>query len=208
MAEILILDQDTHTYRNYQNRIIPGVSNIIKSAGLTDYSQVPQQFLEQAIQFGKAVHKACYLDDLGTLDEKSLSEALRPRLTNWRKFKKDYGAIRVFSEQLVYSKKWDYAGTLDWAGHLIIKDKAFFSLVDIKTPDTDHPVTAIQTAAYKMAFNEMAYGYDIKRRFTVKLLDDSYYVTEHKEQSDKDVFIACRQIYGFKERNMKFYGKH
>lgn len=169
---------------------IPGVSEILTGAGLVDLSQIRPDVLESARKFGKAVHTACELWDKNDLNIDILSAPLIPYLEAWKKFIADYDVVLGVSEKIVYSAKWRFAGTLDRLGFANNK----LTLIDIKSGSTIQPATALQTAGYKIAYEEMT-KLKIKQRWIVQLNEDGYKITECKEQSDESVFIGTMQVY-------------
>lgn len=112
---MITFNAETHTY--YVDGLkIPGVTSILKGAGLIDFSMVPTDILERAFKFGTAVHLATELDDRDNLDIVSLDAPLLPYILAWRKFKQDMGCKILSIEERVYSAKYRYCGTLDRRG--------------------------------------------------------------------------------------------
>lgn len=175
----------------------PRVTEILKGAGLIDLSCIREDVLERAAKFGTAVHLACELHDKNTLDIDKLDPALFPYLEGWRKFKKDYDTSFNGIEQVVYSDRWKFRGTLDRIGMINHK----LTLIDIKSSTSIFPSTAIQLAAYQLAWQEMAQE-KIKQRWCVQLTPDGYTVAEYKNHDrDKSVFVAALTIYNWKKEN-------
>ena len=73
---VLTFDEASHTYR-IDGQVVPGVTSVLKP--LTDYSMVPPADLQAAADFGKAVHRACELDDLMDLPPHEAFARLRAR---------------------------------------------------------------------------------------------------------------------------------
>ncbi|WNO05978.1 hypothetical protein [Rhodoferax mekongensis] len=181
-AQDIIFDEEAHIYRLNGN-IVPGVTSILKP--LTDFSMVKTEVLESASKFGRAVHKACELDDLGELDEGSLDPALRPYLIAWRKFTADYQCEWEVVEQLVYHSALNYAGTPDRYG----KVKGRAAVVDIKSVSgTMSPAVGPQLAAYKNAIPGVPPVCD---RIGVQLKPDGTYVAKNYiDRNDWPVFCS------------------
>jgi len=202
MKKELTFNEKYHSYF-LGNLFIPGVSSILKSAALVDFSGIPQDIMERAAAFGKAVHKACELDDTGSLDFSSVDEAVIPCLEAWRKFKVDNKVDVEEIEMPVYSEKWIYAGTLDRV--IEMNGKRF--LLDIKTSKTVYPSMKVQLAGYKLAFEEL-HKVKINGRMIVRLLrDGTYDVVVCDDPLDEQVFLACLQVYKFKKREKDYYAK-
>lgn len=187
-----------HVYR-YNGVIVPGVSGILEAGGFTDFSQVPDYILEPAKKFGKALHAACHLDNIDMLDASTLSEPLKPYLASWRKFKIDYKAKIITSEFKVYSVKWNFAGTLD----NVVKIEGELVLPDLKSSNTMQASTELQTAAYKIAWEEQE-GMKISKRWGVQLCADGLYkIHKYKNRTNERVFLGAVQGYHFKkEKNL------
>ena len=169
---------------------VPHVTGILEAAGLTGRPPgILDDVWERNGKFGLAVHEACRLYDIGTLNLKTLDGALVSWLEGWIKFKRDFG-ITAFeaTETRVYSKRWGFAGRLDREHP--INNKA--TLLDIKTPTLKKRATGVQLAAYQVGWEEMTKK-KIKQRWAVHLREDGYSIEPYEDKSDRDVFLACLQ---------------
>jgi hypothetical protein len=176
---VLTFDEASHTYQ-FGGQLVPGVTSIL--APLTDFSKVPPGVLQAASNFGKAVHLACELDDLGTLDEAALDPALAPYLAGWRKFSADHAVSWDQIEQPVYHATLRYAGTPDRFGLV----NGVRTVVDIKSTAQLYPAVGPQLAAYA---NAMAEPFAI--RIAVQLKADGTYVAKpYKDPTDWPVFAS------------------
>ena len=194
------LNPETHIYKDTDTgRIIPGVTSIIGDAGLSNFNAVNPDVLERSQKFGGAVHLTTALYDEDDLDMDSLDPALKLCLEAWIKFRKDVGFIVHRTEQIVYSKKYDYAGTYDRIGYMA----GVKALIDIKTGTSLPKTIALQTSAYMEGYNEGKKREErIKRRLVIQLLEDgTYKMKEYKERSDFSVFLACLNIRNWKKIN-------
>jgi hypothetical protein len=175
----LNFDEGTHTYR-FDGNVVPGVTSIL--APLTDFSRVPPAVLEAASQFGKAVHRACELDDLGELDEDQLDVALVPYLTAWRKFSVDYAVEWEQIEQQTFHATMRYAGTPDRFG----KVRGQLTVVDIKSTAELYPTVGPQLSAYAHALK-----HPYADRLAVQLKADGTYVAKpYTDPTDFPVFAS------------------
>lgn len=193
-------DPETHIYKDTETgRIIPNVTSIIEDAGLSDFSMVEPEKLRRAQKFGKAVHTACHLYDIDDLDMDSLNPALKPYLEDWIKWEKDSGFIVQSSEQIVYSKIYNYVGTYDKVGLL----DGIKTLIDIKTGTTLPKTIGLQLSGYVEAANEGKKREDkIKRRLSVWLLGNGQArPAEYEERTDFRVFTSCLNICNWKKIN-------
>lgn len=170
---------------------IPGVTKTLQEIGLIDFSHVPAERLELALRFGTMVHLATELYDSGDLNDTKLDPNLRPYLDGWIKYKKDTMLVIEGIEERVMSKKYRYAGTLD---RRVIK-YGRRTVVDISTSVDFSIAKALQTEAYKQAYNEGKQIQDkIKDREIVLLNDKGTYKLAPKEfygKNDFNVFLSC-----------------
>lgn len=190
-------DEGTHTYWLGQ-QLIPGVTSVLKMVG--GYEGVPEHILNAASERGRAVHLATEFYDDGDLDEDSLHESLRPYLDAWKQFRADTGFVVTHSETMVYHPRHRYAGTLDRVGDLNKKR----TLLDIKTTVDMMPATALQTAAYKAAFEFMHPETPIEKRVSVQLrADGTYRMHTYDDPSDLAIFLSALNLHNWILRNKK-----
>lgn len=184
----LQFDEASHTYSR-GGVLVPGVTSIL--APLTDFSFVRPDVLEAASQFGKAVHRACELWDLGALDIDTLDAPLAPYLAGWRKFSDEWGVSWEMVEGRVYSETHNYAGTLDRFGKLTEPGKLKGprpAVVDIKSSAALYPAVGPQLAAYKNAIPNVIPTTD---RIAVQLFDDGTYVAKtYTDRDDWSLFLS------------------
>lgn len=178
---MLTFDADTHTYR-WCGKVVPSVTQILDR--FTDLSMIPRDVLERKRQIGTAVHAAIELDVAGDLDESSIDESCAGYFKGWRKFRAESGFVATASEQMLYSKKYGYAGTIDLVGSLPKVEKA---LIDAKTTTMLYPTVGPQTAAY----SELANCQKAKR-FALQLTPDgTYFLEPLSDRNDWNVFAAA-----------------
>jgi hypothetical protein len=187
-AVLPTLDEASHTY-TLGGVKVPGVTSIL--APLCDFSRVNADVLQAAADFGTAVHLACELDDLGTLDEESLDPALAPYLSAWRKFSRDNEVKWTLIEELVYHPTMGYAGKLDRYGKVLNDD----AVVDIKSSVQLYPSVGPQLAAYAKAIPEATM---LTRRIAVQLRPDGSYVAKkYTSPNDWAVFASLITLRNF-----------
>jgi len=187
---MLDFDPVAHAYR-WQGRPVPNVTNLLRPLG--GYEWVDAEVLERKGELGKAIHLATHLDDLGALDESSVSDGIAPYLEAWRKFRREVPCEWAQSERPLYSQAFGYAGTPDRCG-TVRGDRA---VVDVKSVAQLSFVTGVQLAAYRaLAFTEPA------RRYAVQLKPNGNYVLqEYQSPDDWMCFVALLTINSWK-------GKH
>lgn len=188
MAEFLF-DEERHVY-TLDGQVLPGVTGVIKEAGLYDFRPGNEWHME----LGTYVHQACEYYDKGELDEEDLDETIQPYLEGWKKFRRETGFTPTLNEKQLYHKAWLYAGTLDRLGP--IGRTAW--LIDIKT-GSEQAATAIQTAAYRgLAENE---GLTVHKTGAVHLRPDgTYRLIETKDyMQNRGLFLSALSLYRWKE---------
>lgn len=175
---------------------VPSVTEIIKP--LVDNSRVPRDTLEFKRSLGKAVHKAIELDESTEgLDYASLDQEALPFFSAWLRFKQESGFRALLCEQIVWSTKLRYAGTLDVLGTRTAGTYTADELLDCKCVWTMGAATGPQTAGYALALPE-SHGIRIKKRGGVQLLQDgSFRYFPYTDISDEHVFKACLSINAF-----------
>lgn len=176
---MLTFDDATHTYR-FGGQVVPGVTSVLSP--LTDFGRVPPHVLEAASQFGKAVHRACELDDLGELDEAALDASLVPYLQAWRQFCADHSVEWEQIEEPAYNNTMRYAGTPDRFGLV----KGVHTVVDIKSTAQLYPAVGPQLAAYAQALKVPHAA-----RLAVQLKADGTYTAKpYTDPTDWPVFAS------------------
>ncbi|GAA4401125.1 hypothetical protein [Quisquiliibacterium transsilvanicum] len=176
---MLTFDEQTHTY--YLNgQKVPGVTSVLSP--LTDFSRVPPHVLQAASDFGKAVHRACELHDLGELDHNTLDPALWSYLDAWIAFSADHSVEWEQIEQPAYNATMRYAGTPDRFG----KVNGRPTVVDIKSTAQLYPAVGPQLAAYANALQQ-----PYADRLAVQLKGDGTYVAKpYTDPADWPLFCS------------------
>lgn len=195
---MLQYDDATHTYTLDGIRL-KSVTQILREAGLTDYANVNPAVLQRSQDFGTAVHDMTYLYDRNDLDMESLDHALVPLLDAWKSFLCVSGWETAASEQLVYSRRYLYAGRYDRKG--IYNGK--LTILDIKTgmkSKATVKTTGIQLAGYQIAHDELSKDGKVKQRMAVWLTGDGSFKTEtYTDKCDQSRFLACLTVANIKE---------
>lgn len=185
----LSFDQEKHEYR-LDGLVLPGVTTVLQSVGMVDYSCVDRDVLEYAQTRGTYVHKACELYDEGDLAEDKLSDGLKPYLEAWKRFRLESGFTPTHIEEYSYHKSYLYAGTADRVGKVNGKS----AIVDIKPP-MSKPWWQIQTAAYAMIW----FPEHVPFRIAVSLHPDgTYRAHRHTDPKDKHIFLSALAVHNWK----------
>lgn len=192
MAGRLDFDAATHTYR-LDGQVIPGVTSVLKSVGLLDYSMIPQDVLQAASRRGTAVHSAVELLDRGELDRSSIDPRLEGYIVAYERFLLESQFVPGHIEHRVFNELHRYAGTLDRTGML----GGTLTVLDFKT-GLVLPGHAVQLAAYANCL-VMPRRF---RRIALQLCGDgTYRVHEYPlgtMSRDIDLFLAALACHNFK----------
>lgn len=184
----LTFEADGHVYR-YRGKAVPSVTQILEPLQLLDGAR-PED-LEYARERGSAVHLACHLYNMDTLDEAALDPVLLPYLLGWKDFLTDTGFEITASEQPIFNRGLGYAGTPDFVGNYA----GTTWVGDIKSGAVPSTVGA-QLAAYQHALAKRP-----RRRMCVQLLGDGRYkIIEQKDLGDMSIFISALNIHNFRAR--------
>lgn len=183
-----VLRESDHTYW-LDGQQVPGVTSIL--APLSNFDFVSAEVLQAAADFGTAVHLACELDDLGTLDEEQLDPALAPYLSAWRKFSAEHKVQWTAIEELVYHQSLRYAGKLDRYG--VVDGSS--AVVDIKSSAALYPSVGPQLAAYLKAIPG---ALPLTKRLAVQLRPDATYVLkEYTSALDFPAFASLVTLHNW-----------
>jgi hypothetical protein len=189
-------DAETHTYWHGPVRL-SSVTEIM--APIIDYSMVPEAALEYARDRGTAVHLACHLDDIEVLDEASVAPVVIPRLQAWRKFKRDFQAEIVISEEPAYLPTLLLAGTPDKVMTLRVARKRPRVLIDIKNVATMAPATGVQLSGYEFLLDR-ARGITVEERYGVQLrADATYAITRYG--NELPTFMSLLTLHNWRRRH-------
>ena len=171
---------------------VPSVTDVLKIAGLTDFSRVPEDALETARERGQDVHAWLELHDQdprlvpGDLDVQGYLEA-------WKKFK----AERKFSikaiEEPVLNSAYRYGGTPDRIGRI----GQLQVVVEIKVVAKIHPATRLQLMGYALCLDKQA------ERIAVQLREDGTYRPHAYRDwgEDRADFLSAARVAQFQLRH-------
>ena len=126
--------------------VVPSVTQILKTMGVSSIEGIPPEVLERARMFGSVVHKHCEIVDLDKEDgfEPPPAEVI-PCLMAWEQFKEDFKVKVIDVEKRFYNEKGRYCGTIDRRAMV----NGVQTILDIKTSSSFNPSYAVQLAAYK-----------------------------------------------------------
>lgn len=185
----LKFNPENHEYR-LDGVVIPSVTQILKSAGLSSFDGVPQELLERNARFGTAVHKAVELTCQGNLDNSTVDPVLVPYLEAWELFAECYGFKSEKQEVVGYHPTYRYGYTIDAIGTLPDGKKA---LVDIKT-GTPKPSDEIQV------FGGYALAQKVDRQIIVYLSAGDFKTNiVKKDLTAQQIFLSALSIHNFRK---------
>lgn len=182
----LTFNPEKHEYR-YDGRIVPGVTQLLKWAGLIDDSWFSDWHGER----GRLIHLACQYYDEGSLDMDSVHPEIAGYLESYIKWREAGEHIIIMSiEERVFNEAYWYAGTLDRR----VGIDFIPSIIDIKS------------GAYQRWHGLQLAGYQYAKPFQTNLFCDRYSLyldgsgamaklRKHEDSSDIDVFLSIAQAY-------------
>ena len=181
----LIFYDSTHRYflRGVE---LKSVTTVLEDVGITDFSNVPFDLLEQTRILGDFVHKIAHLHALNDLDEGSLDPSLIRYYDGIKLFFAERVKKVLYVEARVFDWRIKYAGTLDI---IYLNHQNRICLDDYKTGQINPLAAKLQTAAYKKPA-ERLYGLKIIERASVWLSPTgSYKRTIYRDRGDFDGFV-------------------
>lgn len=195
---LLEFDPVLHQY-SADGVLIPSVSEILRSAGLADYSSVPENILERAADRGKKVHEACHYFDQDDLDPETLDKKIAPYVAAWRAFRLHCdGTLAITGiEEMHLGELNDlrFGMTVD----RLAQFEGCRAILDIKTGSEIYKHHAIQLAGYAIGLESR--GSAIQRvsnyrRLIVHLRRNAtYQIHECTDDHDADVFAEALANY-------------
>lgn len=180
-------DEERHEYHVGALRF-PSVSEILRP--IQELEGIPKATLDAAAAFGRHVHLACHLSNLGVLDEATLDPRIAPYLAQWKACVRQARIVVTGSELMVINPRHRYAGTLDVKG-FIRKKPALF---DIKTSATIPRTVGPQTAAYAEA---VAPGDRKLARYCVHLTPEGFRLVHLTDRNDLTFFLSALNIWRY-----------
>lgn len=161
--KMLKFESKEHTYR-WNDKIVPSVTQIIGSykkvtiAGRNYYintftgTPINADKMDYAADFGTAVHLgAKYILKMG-IDWDTLDSALTGSLKQFEQWIEDWEVSPLLVEEVLYSKKYQYAGTLDLVCEAKQNKRKVRLIIDFKTGN--YNMAGPQLAAYEQLYKE------------------------------------------------------
>lgn len=197
----LEFDPVGHAY-TLDGQRVPSVTQVIRSALGDPFEHVARDILAFAQQRGRAVHRACELDDDGELDESTVDPRIAAYVEAWREFRRAFRFEVLFAECPLCAALHGFAGTPDC---VIRFDDGALGVLDRKT-GLPGVAAALQTAAYaELARIEVEqWGGPPRaeiRRYALRMLPTGrYQLHPYTSPRDWPDFLACLTTLRLKER--------
>lgn len=187
--------ESTHRYF-YKGKQLIGPTEVFELTGLSDFSKVKWEILEEAKLLGDYVHELARLFALKKLNRESVDDRLQGYLKAIERFFRQFVKKVIAVETPVCDSYNGYGGIPDL---VFVGDKGRIVLPDYKTSSVPYPTWPLQTAAYKNAWNKCFPSYKVQDRMEVILRDDgTISVVYHKGSQDFDKFLAVLKVAQFK----------
>ena len=209
LAEGLTFDQARHEYRLGAHHV-PACTSVIKSSGLVPHSFIALDELERKGELGRAVHKACHLDNIGKFG--NCDERVKPHLEAAIKFKHNCKSFNLISSEyqtvafvngMPYGMQADVNARID-GDDTVIEWK-------IGEPKPHH---GIQLAGYAAGLPHPKWNTPIARfmarkRIAVELrANGEPKVHPYNDKSDYEVFCSLLYLASWKGRYEKIYAQN
>ncbi len=179
---------------NIETRFPGSKENII---GLHDESlDAHKKHSSEAMEIGSHVHSTVESMLRDPSFDQEWDEDMSPSISAFLKFYLRNDIEPDFLEKKIYSKKYNYAGTLDFAGRLNGEQV----IIDWKTSSTIRDKHKLQLSAYHQAMKEE--GFEYHKGVIVRLGKDADLEIRRldKEELERhfEVFEAALELYRFK----------
>ena len=204
-ASEILFDAEAHSYR-VGGKEYDSVTQVIRLAGIgDDFSMVSKEVMESAQIRGRLVHMACQFFDDGELDPQSVAEPIQGYVDAYMRFRHEIKIIPLAVEQKMVSEEMGLAGTPD----LICFLNGRRSVVDRKTSQYMSKSMGLQTAGYKILWNDLRPGAPVYDRYGLKLSNDgSYKLIRHEDGDDEPAFMAALKVARAKRAMMRWEEKY
>jgi hypothetical protein len=210
----IIFDADKHEYTIDGKKAL-GVTSTINS--IPEDLMFNSAFIRKG-EIGSAVHEFCH--EIKCKGKKAIADIRKkakkhhlpvmPYLEGYIKYYLETSFHVVLSEVPVGSSIWGFGGTVD---DLSISPRSNLAVMDIKTTSEVSPITALQTAGYGIAVDEMIKykvnpvydafkGMKVKERWCIWLDGEGgYKLVPFRDKNDLNVFLCAVSFRAWKIKN-------
>lgn len=150
-----------------------GAKALIKNPflGIQDAIKAVNDIKIKAGEIGSTVHKI--IEDPTSISKNAIPKEIKPYIEAYNKFNSDFVVRTILKEEMVFSRKYKFAGTLD---RLVEMKNKEIALIDFKT---NHTILqrnlSLQLSAYKQAVLESNPSIKVSRLIGVHLKNDGSY---------------------------------
>jgi hypothetical protein len=198
---MLEFDESTHTY-TWNGSVVPSVTQLLSRVGVkrddeSHWNSISgSEFMhgcEVQAEFGTHFHMVAELYIRKILGE--YDPAMEPWVKGLEKFMEVHSNLgTVLLEEPIYSKRYGYAGTLDWLS--VDSQSETYYLIDWKTSVAFSPTWYMQTAAYEQLVRE---SLGIKKkiiRMPVRVFEFDYFAYPRRNNpEDWNKFLSVLNVY-------------
>jgi predicted RecB family nuclease len=157
----------------------------------------PYKTSEKAKERGKTIHSIVETWKISQKEIQSLPQQYRKYAQAFYSFVNSTDIVPIAHEKTVYSKKYQYAGTLDLLGKQ--GDKTV--LIDVKTSKDGniYDEVGLQVSAYKQALREE--GIEVDICYALALAKNGEPTLKELKEDHLEPFIACRDLWIWKNKD-------
>ncbi len=194
----LLFEEESHTYTLHREGlvdiILPSVTQIMEPLERKAYGDISPITLENAADRGTRLHRS--VEQYLKYGFRNVDEDCAGYFNGFMKFLDDHPDWKaIHSEYRFYHPVFLYAGTAD----LVFSTPKGTILVDLKTTAQAHlNMWGVQLAAYRQGIEAFDKHLKIATTKVLQVSADGHYILHNIEPSFS-LFLACLQIYNFKE---------
>lgn len=194
-----------HTYRDYNNLVIPSVTQVMKAEGLICFDGIPEHILDRKRRLGTLVHKAAELYDNDTISGFDIPEEVDDYLRGYITFRNDCGFTPELVEHRMLAEYYGmkYGMTLDRRGAIDGVDH----VIELKCGAAEDAAWGVQLAAYAVGLNEGSRRPPTLQRAVVQLgsqFPRGYKVWPYDDPAEYQVWVSSLSNTLWKQNKGKF----
>lgn len=201
----IVLQDEPRAYLS-RGVVYRSVTDRIHQAGFgPDFSMVNPIVMEDACRRGSMVHLACQYFNEGDLDLVTVDEQIRGYVDGYIKFTQECPIKPIAIEKKMISKTLNLGGTPDLVCFLAGRR----AIIDLKTSQTLGKDAGLQTAGYKVLWEDNFPNKMIYERYGLKLKNDgTYKLIPHTDFDDEIAFLDMHNYSLAKDKKDKWNVKY